>query len=114
MQMQDREPLVALAGRIGLSAERLRTFCRRWRIAELAVFGSVLRDDFGPDSDLDFLVQWAPDAEWSIFDHVRMEEEFTRLVGRRVEVVSKDAVERSPNWVIRRAILETARPANVA
>lgn len=108
------EPGVRARERIGLPPAALQDFCRRWRIAELAVFGSVLRDDFGPHSDLDVLVRWAPDAAWSILDHVRMEEELAQLVGRRVELVSRDAVEASPNWIIRRGLLGSARQLYVA
>lgn len=56
-------------------SDRLDEYCRRWKIAELRVFGSAVRDDFRPDSDLDLLVTFGPDAEWSLLDHVAMEEE---------------------------------------
>jgi predicted nucleotidyltransferase len=89
--------------------ESIEDFCRRWKIVELAVFGSVLRDDFRPDSDLDFLVRFAPDARWSLFDHARMERELEGLLGREVDLVSRSAVERSRNWIRREEILGTAR-----
>jgi uncharacterized protein len=84
-------------------------FCRRWRIVELSVFGSVLRPDFRPDSDIDLLVRFAPEARWSLFDHVRMERELGEILGREVDLVSRSAVERSPNWIRRKEILSTAR-----
>jgi predicted nucleotidyltransferase len=87
----------------------IEDFCRRWKIVELAVFGSVLRDDFRPDSDIDFLVRFAPDARWSLFDHARMERELEELLGREVDLVSRSAVERSRNWIRREEILGTAR-----
>lgn len=96
--------------RIPIPGERLGEFCRRWKIAELRVFGSALRDDFRPDSDLDLLVRFAPDAAWSLLDHVTMEEELSGIVGRKVDLVSQRAIERSPNWIRRRAILESAEP----
>lgn len=65
--------------------ERLGDFCRRWKIAELRVFGSALREDFRPDSDLDLLVRFSPDADWSLTDHVAMEEELSGIVGRKVD-----------------------------
>jgi len=95
---------------IAIPKERLDAFCRRWRIAELRVFGSALREDFRPDSDLDLLVRFAPDADWSLLDHVAMEEELTEIVGRKVDLVSQRAVERSSNWIRRKAILESAEP----
>ena len=92
----------------------LAEFCRRWKIAELAVFGSALRGDFGAESDIDLLVRFAPDADWSLFDHFRMEEELVRLLGREVDLVSREAVEQSPNWIRRREILSTARTVYAA
>jgi predicted nucleotidyltransferase len=61
--------------RIVIPKERIADFCRRWKITELALFGSVLREDFRADSDVDVLVTFAPDATWSPFDHVDMEDE---------------------------------------
>ena len=101
---------------IPIPDDRLGDFFRRWRIAELRVFGSALRDDFRPDSDLDLLVRFAPDADWSLLDHVAMEEELTSLAGRKVDLVSERALERSSNiarssnWIRRKAILESAEP----
>lgn len=89
--------------------EELAAFCRRWQVAELALFGSALRDDFGPESDIDLLVNFAPDATWSLFDHVRMQEEARALFGRNVDLVTLNAVERSPNPIRRRAILESTK-----
>ena len=95
---------------IPLPTDRLAEFCRRWKIAELRVFGSALREDYRPDSDQDLLVRFAPDADWSLLDHVAMEEELTGIVGRKVDLVSHRAIERSSNWIRRKAILETAEP----
>lgn len=99
--------------RINLPQDKIAEFCRRWKITELALFGSVLRNDFGPESDIDILVTFAPDAEWSLFDHVQMEEELEVILGREVDVISRRAVESSPNWIRRQAILETAEVYNV-
>ena len=96
--------------KISIKREEIAAFCQRWRIAELAFFGSVLRDDFRPDSDVDVLVTFAPGAEWSLFDHIAMEAELSTLLGRKVDLVSRRAIERSSNWIRRKAILETAEP----
>lgn len=104
---------LALA-RIGLDAQQLRRFCERWKITELQVFGSALRADFRPDSDVDLLVAFAPDADWSLLDHLRMQEEFAEIAGRKVDLVSRRAVERSANWIRRRSILENAEPIYAA
>ena len=65
----------------------LATFCQRWKIAELSLFGSVLRDDFGPASDVDVLVSFAPDAEHTLFHLVELRDELQSLFGRPVDVV---------------------------
>jgi hypothetical protein len=95
---------------IPIPKEQLDRFCRRWKIVELRIFGSALREDFRPDSDLDLLVRFAPDADWSLLDHVAMEEELAGIVGRKVDLVSQRAIERSSNWIRRKAILESAEP----
>ncbi len=94
--------------RIDLSGDELNEFCRRWKIVELAVFGSVLRPDFKPDSDVDMLVTFAAEAEWSLLDHVRMEDELSELLKRNVDLVSRKGIERSRNYLRRRAILESS------
>ena len=85
----------------------IEAFCKKWRIQQLALFGSALREDFGPDSDLDFLVTFSPTVEWGLLDHVAMERELAEIVCRPVDLVSRKAVERSHNWIRRKAILES-------
>jgi len=97
-----------MSPKIPIDRDKIADFCRRWKIAELAFFGSVLRDDFRQDSDVDVLVTFAMDARWSLFDHVAMEEELSTLVGRKVDLVSSQVVERSSNWIRRKAILDGA------
>jgi hypothetical protein len=89
--------------------ERIAAFCRKWKITKLALFGSALRDDFGPDSDLDLLATFAPDARWTLFDHFRMENELVEILGREVDLVDREAMEESRNWLRRKEILSTAR-----
>jgi len=94
---------------LSISQEALAEFCRRWKIAELAVFGSALRQEFPAGSDVDVLVTFADGADWSLFEHVRMQQELKALLNREVDLVSRRAVERSKNWIRRRAILNTAQ-----
>ena len=101
--------VLADAARLGLPMDRLAEFCRQWKIVELALFGSALREDFRPDSDIDLLVTFAPDAAWSLLDHIEMEDELSAMLSRPVDLVSKRGVERSSNWIRRRAILESAK-----
>ena len=94
---------------IELPAKALADFCQRWKIRALAVFGSALRDDFRPDSDIDFLVSFADDARWSLWDVIQAEEELASLMGRPVDLVERSTVEQSENWIRRNDILRTAR-----
>src|SRR5437870_12276841 len=88
-----------------ISRDKIADFCKRWKITEFALFGSVLRDDFRPDSDIDVLVTFAPDARWSLIDFLHAEEELCEIVGRKVDLVSRHGVEQSRNYIIRKAIL---------
>ncbi len=91
---------------ISLPMDRVREICRRYDVAELSIFGSVLRDDFRPDSDVDFLVVFQNDdyGPWAskLMD---MERDLSRLLGRKVDLVSRRAVEKSENYIRRRQIL---------
>ncbi|HEX9945199.1 MAG TPA: nucleotidyltransferase family protein [Thermoanaerobaculia bacterium] len=100
--------------KIHLPEAEINEFCRRWQIAELSLFGSVLRDDFRPDSDVDVLVTFAPEARWSLFDMVHMQEELEALLGREVDLVDRRAVERSENYIRRKHILSSLVPVYVA
>jgi predicted nucleotidyltransferase len=97
-----------------ISPEALAEFCQRWQVRELAVFGSALSPGFRPDSDVDLLVTFAPDAEWGLFEHVRMEQELQALMGRSVDLVTRRAVENSANRLRREAILGSAQVIYVA
>ena len=93
---------------IEVSREQIIAFCKRWQIAELAFFGSVLRDDFGPDSDIDVMVRFQPEASHSLFSMVSMEEELSGILGRETDLVSRTAVEKSRNYIRREAVLKSA------
>ena len=94
--------------------EKISDFCRHWKIVEFSLFGSALRDDFGPDSDVDVLVTFAPDAHWSLFDHVTMQDELKSILGRDVDLVSRRGIERSRNYLRRKAILDSSEVLYVA
>ena len=100
--------------RIQLDDDKIREFCRRWSIREFALFGSVLRDDFRPDSDVDVLVSFRPDAGHTLFQLVRMEEELKSMFGRNVDLVERSAVEQSENYIRRKHILDSALPVYAA
>jgi predicted nucleotidyltransferase len=90
---------------IAVHEEEITSFCRRWKVSELALFGSILRQDFNADSDVDVLVSFAPDAQWSLFDLVRMESELETILGREVDLVERAAIEQSENYIRRKSIL---------
>src|SRR5688572_10611300 len=90
-------------------AEKMEQFCRRWRVTELALFGSALGERFSEKSDVDLLVTFAPHADWSVVDHVKMQRELSEMIGRPVDLVSRRAIQHSQNWIRRDQILMTAR-----
>ena len=99
---------------ISLPADRIEAFCKKWKIVRLDLFGSVLRDDFGPESDVDFLYDFAPDARWGLLDVIGMEEELQAIVGRKVDFVDREAIAQSKNWLLRKEIFSSVRPVYVA
>jgi hypothetical protein len=103
-----------LALNIQLPENTLADFCRRWKVSEFALFGSVLRDDFRPDSDVDVLVTFFPEAKRGLLALATMKYELEDLLGRKVDLVSKRAIEMSHNWIRRNEILGTAQVIYVA
>src|ERR1051326_3568476 len=93
---------------------KLAEFCKRWNISEFALFGSVLRADFRPDSDVDVLVSFAPQARITLFDMARMQSELKAIFGRNVDLVSKRGLENSRNYLRRKQILDSAQVIHVA
>jgi len=88
--------------------KELADFCHRHNIIELAIFGSALRADFGPDSDVDVLVTFAPGVIYSLRRYVQMQDELESLFGRPVDLVDKESVHASPNYIRRQSVLSTA------
>ncbi len=99
---------------IAIDREKIAEFCRRWKITEFALFGSVLREDFRPDSDVDVLVSFASDAHWTLFDMVHMQDELQTILGREVDLVSRRGLEASRNYLRRKAILSSAEVVHVS
>ena len=90
-------------------SNEIAAFCKRRQVAELAIFGSALRDDFGANSDIDLLVRFNPEARHTLLDMTRMEDELSRILGRRVDLVERTAAERSRNYIRRKAVLQSAK-----
>ena len=93
-------------GQIEMSEEHIRDFCQKWRVRELALFGSVLREDFNSDSDVDVTVSFEDGAPWSLWDILDMRKELQQMFGRPVDIVEKEALR---NPFRRQEILSTRR-----
>ena len=94
--------------RIDLPREQIAEFCLRWGITEFAFFGSVLRDDFGPESDIDVLVRLTPNSGLTLLDVARMERQITELLERNVHLVTWNGVEQSADEILKESILGVA------
>jgi len=92
--------------RLGVSTSRILDFCHKWQIAELSLFGSVLRDDFSAQSDVDVLVSFAESSRWTLWDYMEMKEELEKVFGRSVDLVSQRALK---NPYRRQTILASKR-----
>ncbi len=97
-----------ISTQIDLPLGAIRAFCKRWLVTELALFGSVLRDDFGPQSDVDVLVRFEPQARHTLLDMAQMQTDLARILGRKVDLIERTAVEQSRNYIRRAAILRSA------
>ncbi len=91
--------------RLNISPAILNDFCQQAQIVELALFGSIIRNDFRPDSDIDILITFAPDRRISLLEFVGIEQQLERLCCRSVDLVEKSVVEKDDNWIRRNEIL---------
>jgi uncharacterized protein len=95
--------------RSGLSEALIERICQQWGILEFSVFGSVLRDDFHPSSDIDVLLTFKPDVPQGLMTLVAIKNELEQLTGRPIDVVVRQSVEQSDNWIRRQEILSTVQ-----
>lgn len=91
--------------RMGITPTELEAFCQKAQIVEFALFGSILRDDFRPDSDIDILVIFAPDCKIDLMGFVGLEYDLEDWLHREVDLVEKVAVKNDRNWIRRKEIL---------
>lgn len=89
--------------------EQIKSFCDRWQVSEFALFGSVLRDDFHSDSDVDILVQFHPDSHPTLFDLVQIEDELKDVFNRDIDLITRKGIAASKNYLRRDAILNSAQ-----
>jgi hypothetical protein len=90
---------------IELPMDEIRRFCEKWRIRELAVFGSILTDEFDDESDVDFMYTFEDDTRWDLFDLGAMQVDLTEMLGRNVDFVGRKGIERCDNPYKKKAIL---------
>ncbi|MGB3492093.1 MAG: nucleotidyltransferase family protein [Elainellaceae cyanobacterium] len=107
MSASDDQPMITHT--IELPMEQIAAFCHTWQVTELALFGSVLRDDFHPDSDIDVMVQFHPDAHPRFSTLDQMEAELKTLFQREVDLVTRQGIESSRNYLRRHEILSSAQ-----
>ncbi len=94
----------AVKERLQASPSQIADFCQRWNIIELALFGSILRDDFRPDSDIDILASFALNTSWNLFDFIQMQEQLESMLGRDIDLTQKQQIN---NPFSRKEILRT-------
>lgn len=100
---------VKTQNRLSISATELSDFCSRWDIREMALFGSVLREDFHDESDIDVLIVFAPSARQGLLTLARIKHELEALVNHPVDLAVKASIQNSENWIRRQEILSTAQ-----
>ena len=93
---------------IEVPKKRIVAFCEHHEIVELAFFGSVLRDDFGPESDVDVLVRFHPEAQRNLASMEIIRKELSEILGRPADLIPRTAVEDSRNYIRRNSILQSA------
>ena len=91
-----------------LPINAIRAFCARWGVSEFSLFGSIVRADFTPTTDIDVLVQFRDGIRYTLFDLARMGDELEAIFGRTVDLLDRRAVETSPNYIRRDQILQSA------
>jgi predicted nucleotidyltransferase len=91
-----------------IPVQAVAAFCQRWNIVELALFGSILREDFSPQSDIDVLVRFQDGVQVSLADFVQLADELEAMFGRKVDLLTRSSVEQSRNYLRRKEILNTA------
>ena len=111
---EDRGGEIMTRAQISIPLEKIAEFCRKWNIPEFSFFGSVLRDDFRSNSDIDVLVTFEEDSKNTLFDLVHMQDELKQIFGREVDLLTRRAVEQSRNHIRRRTILSSREAVYVS
>ncbi|MFA5331974.1 MAG: nucleotidyltransferase domain-containing protein [Methanoregula sp.] len=105
------EPELRVANRhIAIPEETIRAFCKKWHIRSFCFYGSIMRDDFRPDSDVDVMIGFAPDDKTSLLNMSVMQEELEALFSRKVDLADRKSVEQSENYIRRKGMLSGKPP----
>ncbi len=102
---------MTVASRVEIPMERIAEFCRRWGVREFSLFGSILRDDFGPDSDVDVMLEFHPGHGFTFENTPDIQDELEAIFGRRVDVIEKGRIR---NPIRRRNIMSSYRVVHAA
>jgi uncharacterized protein len=105
---------VMMTQNLDLPMVEIKELCDRWKIVEFALFGSISRDDFQPTSDIDVLIAFAPNARKGLLSLSRIKHELEDLLGRDVDILTKQSIEQSHNLTRSRNILKSAQVLYVA
>ncbi|MDB9425132.1 nucleotidyltransferase family protein [Microcystis aeruginosa CS-564/01] len=109
MDLAEAAAVARLRGAIDLPTGKIADFCQRWQVTEFALFGSVLRDDFRPDSDIDIMVQFHPEAHPTFSSLDQMEAELKTMFHRDIDLITRQGIETSRNYLRRHEILSSAQ-----
>jgi uncharacterized protein len=99
--------------RLTITPNQLAVFCQRWNVTELALFGSIVRDDFRSDSDIDMLITLSPNHTWGL-EIIQMRDELADLCNRSIDLLTRQSIEQSRNALRRQEILASAEVIYVA
>ena len=101
-----------LADRLKTSSDEIAEFCQKWNIEELALFGSVLSDRFHAESDIDILLSFQPNSRQGLLTLAKIKHELESILSRDVDIVLKEAILKSDNWIHRASLLDIVNAAH--
>uniref|UniRef100_B8HLU7 DNA polymerase beta domain protein region n=1 Tax=Cyanothece sp. (strain PCC 7425 / ATCC 29141) TaxID=395961 RepID=B8HLU7_CYAP4 len=107
MLLLDQDPTIQT--RLGLSSQDVATFCQQWGIIKMALFGSILRNDFRADSDIDLMITFAPNARQGLLTLAKIKHELESRLNRSIDLVPEASIQMSDNWLRQREILSSAQ-----
>ena len=102
-------------GKLELPLAAITNFCKRWKVKEFSIFGSILREDFRPGSDVDVLLSFMEDSPWGLFEFVDMKDELKTIFGREVDIIEKEGLRnpfRRREILHSREVIYAASPGN--